>query len=250
MIPALAGVGSSPLTRGKLSAEKPDFLTGRLIPAHAGKTPGRRGGVPRARAHPRSRGENATAAASGDLPDGSSPLTRGKPKQALRTSRRGRLIPAHAGKTVFIIVVVATETAHPRSRGENMCRRSRWPRSWGSSPLTRGKLPGKQGLHLRPRLIPAHAGKTGMPSTESSRDSAHPRSRGENLKQVARDVNKAGSSPLTRGKLSHGWWGAFSLRLIPAHAGKTRTRLHRRPRSTAHPRSRGENSRWMILSML
>ena len=49
---------------------------------------------------------------------------------------------------------------------------------------------------------------------------AHPRSRGENLKQVACDVNRAGSSPLTRGK-----YGAFQhvvarLRLIPAHAGK------------------------------
>ena len=50
---------------------------------------------------------------------GSSPLTRGKPGPVEISTKKTRLIPAHAGKTVFIIVVVATETAHPRSRGEN-----------------------------------------------------------------------------------------------------------------------------------
>ena len=50
-----------------------------------------------------------------------------------------RLIPAHAGKTVFMIVVVATETAHPRSRGENSGIAHLQDDNVGSSPLTRGK---------------------------------------------------------------------------------------------------------------
>ena len=50
-------------------------------------------------AHPRSRGENASARALARGPGGSSPLTRGKP--CMRAARRGTrgLIPAHAGKT-------------------------------------------------------------------------------------------------------------------------------------------------------
>ena len=50
-----------------------------------------------------------------------------------------------------------------------------------------------------------------------------------------------GSSPLTRGKL-HMWRQSHaSLGLIPAHAGKTRSRTTQPPPPWAHPRSRGEN---------
>ena len=51
----------------------------------------------------------------------------------------------------------------------------------------------------------------------------------------------AGSSPLTRGKRSSPKGPRDRLRLIPAHAGKTRRGCFRRGRSGAHPRSRGEN---------
>ena len=157
---AVRNSGSSPLTRGKLSAEKPDFLTGRLIPAHAGKTPGRRGGVPRARAHPRSRGENMMRRRVPANGPGSSPLTRGKHFVNLCIRVCGRLIPAHAGKTRTIAQRSMTLPAHPRSRGENwFC--GPWGRvRAGSSPLTRGKPPPPGRYQVVPRLIPAHAGKT------------------------------------------------------------------------------------------
>ena len=50
------------------------------------------------------------------------------------------LIPAHAGKTIFVALYQNNETAHPRSRGEN--EYVTWLRAAqaGSSPLTRGKL--------------------------------------------------------------------------------------------------------------
>ena len=70
--------GSSPLTRGKLVTGYTDMGSGRLIPAHAGKT----FVLPRpARieaAHPRSRGENAARGDKIAGAFGSSPLTRGK----------------------------------------------------------------------------------------------------------------------------------------------------------------------------
>ena len=53
-------LGSSPLTRGKLDEGLEDAAEGRLIPARAGKTAHERVKASRVRAHPRSRGENAT----------------------------------------------------------------------------------------------------------------------------------------------------------------------------------------------
>ena len=52
-------MGSSPLTRGKLTFPISCKGGGGLIPAHAGKTLSGLGGRHDTEAHPRSRGENA-----------------------------------------------------------------------------------------------------------------------------------------------------------------------------------------------
>ena len=70
---------------------------------------------------------------------------------------------------------------------------------------------------------------------------AHPRSRGENLIGAVRTLVVTGSSPLTRGKLDRGGTDLGGDRLIPAHAGKTRSGADRWSAYRAHPRSRGEN---------
>ena len=93
------GFGSSPLTRGKRLGDQARRLPPRLIPAHAGKTPVGPTKPPKTAAHPRSRGENITQQSNGYGSLGSSPLTRGKPGRGLGDQARGRLIPAHAGKT-------------------------------------------------------------------------------------------------------------------------------------------------------
>ena len=135
----LSGLGSSPLTRGKPAGHAASVQDARLIPAHAGKTPG----GPRGRylrwAHPRSRGENRTAVARGLSRRGSSPLTRGKLSSPCDRSQRGRLIPAHAGKTSTRQPAHPPGTAHPRSRGENLVAAVDTIPDTGSSPLTRGK---------------------------------------------------------------------------------------------------------------
>ena len=131
--------------------------------------------------------------------------------------------------------------AHPRSRGENW-RRSR-PRSRprGSSPLTRGKHHRPLARRAPGGLIPAHAGKTATACTSATTCGAHPRSRGENnLKMLETDFG-SGSSPLTRGKRSASRGHPLAERLIPAHAGKTRSDPDVAPPVGAHPRSRGEN---------
>ena len=70
--------GSSPLARGKRLTFGEWSEQWRLIPARAGKTPATRPATPASRAHPRSRGENVFPAAKIVVPQGSSPLTRGK----------------------------------------------------------------------------------------------------------------------------------------------------------------------------
>ena len=71
---------------------------------------------------------------------------------------------------------------------------------------------------------------------------AHPRSRGENSRRIARPASGRGSSPLTRGKLGAHDDALGDGGLIPAHAGKTRYICEHLNKCGAHPRSRGENA--------
>ena len=152
--------GSSPLTRGKPRSIRSLSRARRLIPAHAGKTRSRCSRSSTSEAHPRSRGENLGPSARCRVPGGSSPLTRGKRGRAVRAPRRARLIPAHAGKTAEQFTSTPSIQAHPRSRGENGWWQPSGARFFGSSPLTRGKLPVWDVQVEASGLIPAHAGKT------------------------------------------------------------------------------------------
>ena len=137
-----------------------------------------------------------------------------------------QLIPAHAGKTVAVQSTAPPCAAHPRSRGENSVWDKMVERVSGSSPLTRGKHGELVSLFENNRLIPAHAGKTSQVGGHVTRRSAHPRSRGENLRLADRTPRLTGSSPLTRGKRG------------PRRRAWTR--------GMAHPRSRGENDRELL----
>ena len=119
-------IGSSPLTRGKLTAVIGVLSQFGLIPAHAGKTASQRARADPLGAHPRSRGENEITIDQEKSFDGSSPLTRGKREAETGERVLGGLIPAHAGKTRPDPSTPLAPTAHPRSRGEN---------GWQGSPL-------------------------------------------------------------------------------------------------------------------
>ena len=192
-------------------------------------------------AHPRSRGENLVHSSKTAVPQGSSPLTRGKLGAQLKNGGTSRLIPAHAGKTAQQNVTLIHIGAHPRSRGENRRRKSRRPCQRGSSPLTRGKLGCGFELGEIRGLIPAHAGKTVSAFMFIAGCPAHPRSRGENASFSASMVMRTGSSPLTRGKPAKPAPKPASSGLIPAHAGKTQRCGGAATQEGAHPRSRGEN---------
>ena len=234
--------GSSPLTRGKPRKSRPPTRGCRLIPTHAGKTCRKRLHRCRAWAHPHSRGENHLTARCPASGRGSSPLTRGKPLRLVPSWPMRGLIPTHAGKTRFSQLEVNRNSAHPHSRGEN------WPDAaaagivHGSSPLTRGKHPGRPCCRSRDRLIPTHAGKTARGPRNDTACGAHPHSRGENCRLPDARRRVEGSSPLTRGKLLCQALECSAEGLIPTHAGKTLSSPLALPDAEAHPHSRGENS--------
>ena len=240
--------GSSPLTRGKPQQAALAVHALRLIPAHAGKTSSPTAHATRSTAHPRSRGENQAYFPIQDTNAGSSPLTRGKRVILRAAALVTRLIPAHAGKTLFDVSTGKQRRAHPRSRGENTCQAGLPQNSRGSSPLTRGKLHARDQGPCHPGLIPAHAGKTPRRPPTRPPPAAHPRSRGENLHLVGTRLEDGGSSPLTRGKHRPLTASKPMQRLIPAHAGKTDVHVGSGWWHGAHPRSRGENSRSSLTS--
>ena len=219
----------------------PRWRRRRLIPAHAGKTTASRLSYLTGTAHPRSRGENGKAYLNLAVHAGSSPLTRGKREGPGPLWGRGRLIPAHAGKTSRTGPPGLSGAAHPRSRGENSLDGLVVDLATGSSPLTRGKLTARSCTSFGTGLIPAHAGNTDLEAAGQPIVTAHPRSRGENDDAAGARRLRHGSSPLTRGKPGSSSGRRRRSRLIPAHAGKTCHTRKRQCLAWAHPRSRGEN---------
>ena len=91
------------------------------------------------------------------------------------------------------------------------------------------------------RNIPAHAGKTLDPHLDIDRTKEHPRARGENYSQRITTTPRQGTSPRTRGKHPPLIIYQRNRRNIPAHAGKTSSRVVTRVVREEHPRARGEN---------
>ena len=233
--------GTSPRTRGKPQAVQLAQLTGRNIPAHAGKTAAFAQVAEPGWEHPRARGENFSTIAEVAGQTGTSPRTRGKrPKCQKLSATRGN-IPAHAGKTGADVWAGSSGEEHPRARGENSPHTCDSRRPAGTSPRTRGKRHGDFGKIQGIRNIPAHAGKTQLVNQSTPGHTEHPRARGENRRPRKKPRPPRGTSPRTRGKHFNAHDFHVSFRNIPAHAGKTRIWICLRTTESEHPRARGEN---------
>ena len=139
---------TSPHTRGEPDAEKLYSRRAGNIPAYAGRTQNRQTKQSYLKKHPRIRGENAIIwrLAKGYLE--TSPHTRGEQGASGREINALRNIPAYAGRTLAVKVLLAMlrETS-PHTRGE------RFLKILVSKPL---------------RNIPAYAGRTfGSASTKT-----------------------------------------------------------------------------------
>ena len=233
--------GSSPRVRGKQPQPRPPPSSDRLIPARAGKTGTRTAGSYPHAAHPRVCGENPLEDALTAVLAGSSPRVRGKPVARRPGRRRGRLIPARAGKTVAGVYLMYRRRAHPRACGENRFNTDALLRDDGSSPRVRGKRGSGRDADRGAGLIPARAGKTATAQSAPCPSGAHPRACGENPLEDLPKVAAVGSSPRVRGKRSRDVWAVVRTGLIPARAGKTCRSGWPRRASSAHPRACGEN---------
>ena len=196
----MAPPGSSPRVRGKRAGFPPCGGGCGLIPARAGKTEAARAAYRPGRAHPRACGENHWGIPVMSRAHGSSPRVRGKRHRRRRDIRRGRLIPARAGKTSRRPSRRPPWPAHPRACGENTHSTHSAPAPRGSSPRVRGKQVLWTGRNLVALLIPARAGKTGRCRLWAGRWRAHPRACGENQRTLRYPGFQAGSSPRVRGK--------------------------------------------------
>ena len=151
--------GSSPHTRGAPDRYRWKIPTKRIIPAYAGSTTG--------------------ALDASHYAAGSSPHTRGARRHS-RGARRGSwIIPAYAGSTIATCFLRSPNSDHPRIRGEHSICGRRRPRSWGSSPHTRGAQPFYFAFRVMMGIIPAYAGSTSWRLTDAMVEGDHPRIRGE-----------------------------------------------------------------------
>ena len=214
--------GSSPHTRGALSAHTESRSTSRIIPAYAGSTGTSATPTGTMPDHPRIRGEHVESGPSRFFPAGSSPHTRGaRPSTGRRASPSG-IIPAYAGSTIWSPALTCWPTDHPRIRGEHRPGPGKFHLSGGSSPHTRGAPTYANPTGSPPRIIPAYAGSTRSGTRRLISRPDHPRIRGEHTYANMEQESILGSSPHTRGAHPAALPGDQSGRIIPAYAGSTR----------------------------
>ena len=137
--------GSSPLTRGTLTEFLWPRLSMRFIPAYAGNSEGQSIRAGSETVHPRLRGELLPRTSRTKNAFGSSPLTRGTHAQDLTACFNQRFIPAYAGNSLLILFLLLA--VHPRLRGELRGFVIFNSFEIGSSPLTRGTHPLKDGIN-------------------------------------------------------------------------------------------------------
>ena len=193
-------LGSSPRVRGKPPLSRTWTCLAGLIPACAGKTPGRPCTTSAPPAHPRACGENRRVGAQLGRVRGSSPRVRGKLQPRLHRRVPAGLIPARAGKTQTATLIPVHTAAHPRACGENARFDLNTAPGSGSSPRVRGKHSLDRRIRRSRGLIPARAGKTWWWCAARAPRGAHPRACGENPRQHCARAARRGSSPRVRGK--------------------------------------------------
>ena len=151
--------GSSPLARGTHLLEGDGARGAGIIPACAGNTAHSTRRSPRARDHPRLRGEHSDVLPGAQRAKGSSPLARGTLGRVQTEPRRDGIIPACAGNTRRLSSGTAVDGDHPRLRGEHH-----------DHALSDGRDDG---------IIPACAGNTAGSAQRRKPSWDHPRLRGE-----------------------------------------------------------------------
>ncbi len=227
--------------RGKRNRSAASLPNLRIIPAHAGQTQPHQHTDHRTPDHPRACGANGYGVVEHAPPIGSSPRMRGKRLRVRELETAVRIIPAHAGQTQRDQAHHIRPSDHPRACGANEKSTRNMLDQFGSSPRMRGK-PGLVWVEFaQTRIIPAHAGQTSSLSCSCTDCSDHPRACGANCFALLSGGLPSGSSPRMRGKRAAAVVLAVRVRIIPAHAGQTRSSTAHARHGTDHPRACGAN---------
>ncbi len=213
--------GSSPRMRGKPVGRPAVRVRGRIIPAHAGQTSNMSSRHSCSTDHPRACGANVIDTRVELSISGSSPRMRGKQKVYDHEKDIPRIIPAHAGQTLPTRGRFKSGPDHPRACGANPLTVCEPAFVSGSSPRMRGKPWCWHRFRSFSRIIPAHAGQTGISCIPPSTITDHPRACGANTHRGTIPRTFRGSSPRMRGKPGCGGSIWLQRRIIPAHAGQT-----------------------------
>ena len=131
-------IGSSPHVRGTRQYTDGYFASWRFIPACAGNTPGIYCALTAPPVHPRMCGEHPPKGSAVRRMTGSSPHVRGTHRQLSPSSLWCRFIPACAGNTTQLSILLDISTVHPRMCGEHIVSGLGKGSSIGSSPHVRG----------------------------------------------------------------------------------------------------------------
>ncbi len=158
--PDLFAQGRSPLARGRLAHRRDLLGHAGSIPARAGQTHRRGDSRHPAGVDPRSRGADWISSSHLYSLPGRSPLARGRHDVATNWLHVDGSIPARAGQTIQQGPETVPNEVDPRSRGADRGCINWMGRTWGRSPLARGRLRTEAHRRAQARSIPARAGQT------------------------------------------------------------------------------------------
>ena len=228
--------------RGKVKLLAEGLRNPGITPAHAGKRRLPANHSLSSWDHPRACGEKLHFFAVLLRVKGSPPRMRGKACFAKSAVRFSGITPAHAGKSHKAANQDDFVQDHPRACGEKRaCPRLQNIKK-GSPPRMRGKVCRKLGSLTNQGITPAHAGKSQIDEIDHITSQDHPRACGEKSIMRSFICGSSGSPPRMRGKEGEIAKALPSVRITPAHAGKSDRLTHacRRPRD--HPRACGEKA--------
>ena len=157
-------------------------------------------------------------------------------------SQYTRITPAHAGRSLRFPNHKVRIRDHPRACGEKPQRPTSKPRLRGSPPRMRGEDDNQTLSQKTLRITPAHAGRRGYWTLSNSAEKDHPRACGEKPLYPTLFVRIIGSPPRMRGEVPAIPSELQSIRITPAHAGRSRgVDMILRPTAGSPPRMRGED---------
>ncbi len=211
-----------------------------ITPACAGSSWASTSTTPKARDHPRMRGEQVTITRDRGDWEGSPPHARGAGHRLRAGVRRAGITPACAGSSPSPSPRRGSPRDHPRMRGEQVSAGLDKVLPGGSPPHARGAGHNPNDDQSNGGITPACAGSSLAPPRNSILHRDHPRMRGEQKGHTDSEIADGGSPPHARGAEPVAHRHLLVRGITPACAGSSRiTHFPTGPVAGSPPHARG-----------